>query len=591
MEALADQLLHLVQDGLAGRWGALPPEDPDRGAVLAGALEQSLGAVRPIEAPEDLVRDPGPGPIQADVEENPQIRRCVGTQLADSHSAHVLNQCPWIARVVDGAVHVRRQQLRARTGHVIGLAGARGALGVLRGLELPGAAEEALHELVAEGAVVLQRALALRTGKLALVVLVLQRVPVPELPLLLRLLPPSGQEVVDGPVQLHAVVRVGLAVVGEVLGGLVQHLGVLPVVPRGQHLQPAVGAGHPAALDLVLQVREVVAQAVVSVVGDGRQFGCVLLRAPALHGGLGIHAAGAIDAPPQQVAPVVHRHSPAHVRLQVLQPRLLRRPVGVPLLVPVGPLVHHVDVVVPRHAPPQGAHGVQAPEPGARGVVVRRDELQGMSVLGTVHSHPPGLLPHIPGWAPQDRTVPVDAPHGVVICVQCHHVAAAHHVPPDVVVGGRPAPLGKQKVLKLRPVLGAVLLLADHPNGARGGVHIHRLTPNPAAGLALQLNEGGVLAVGMEEDLAILCESEEHASLPLREELAPADLQLLLIPEPLGRPAPAGHAKGPRAKTQGRAQVPVQVALGMRPSPLARRGGRRARTRLSHGRCDMTRPA
>ena len=60
---------------------------------------------------------------------------------------------------------------------------------------------------------------------------------------------------------------------------------------------------------------------------------------------------------------------------------LLRRPVGVPLLVPVGPLVHHVDVVVPRHAPPQGAHGVQAPEPGARGVVVRRDELQGMSVL------------------------------------------------------------------------------------------------------------------------------------------------------------------------------------------------------------------
>ena len=31
----------------------------------------------------------GSGPIQADVEENPQIRRGVGTQLADSHSAHV----------------------------------------------------------------------------------------------------------------------------------------------------------------------------------------------------------------------------------------------------------------------------------------------------------------------------------------------------------------------------------------------------------------------------------------------------------------------------------------------------------------------
>ena len=42
---------------------------------------------------------------------------------------------------------------------------------------------------------------------------------------------------------------------------------------------------------------------------------------------------------------------------------------------------------------------------------------------------------------------------------------------------------------------------ADHPDGSAGGVHVNGHAPDAAAGLATELDEGGVVLLRMEEDL------------------------------------------------------------------------------------------
>ena len=68
-----------------------------------------------------------------------------------------------------------------------------------------------------------------------------------------------------------------------------------------------------------------------------------------------------------------------------------------------------------------------------------------------------------------------------------------------VVVGGRPAPLGKQKVLKLRPVLGAVLLRS----WSWGSQKIHHIGGNDRFG-AKTNNPGGLSVTEPQMDGLLL---------------------------------------------------------------------------------------
>mmetsp|Transcript_137013 Transcript_137013/g.341584 ORF Transcript_137013/g.341584 Transcript_137013/m.341584 type:complete len:209 (-) Transcript_137013:163-789(-) len=204
-------------------------------------------------------------------------------------------------------------------------------------------------------------------------------------------------------------------------------------------------------------------------VGHLHQRGGPEISAPATLDVQAFLAAAAIDRAPEQGAVAAHDPGLAGVGLdgQYFAKRLW--PESVPGLVLEAPLRRGVAPVA-RAAHPEPAVDISAPEPRALHVVVRRDLRHGhplVALRGPVHPLPAAVLAHGARGPPENAPLPVDAPHGVVVCVQLRHVPAFHHVPPSMVVVRLPAPLGKQEVLFPHAAHGAVFSFADHPNRPR----------------------------------------------------------------------------------------------------------------------------